>query len=64
MIKVGDWVTQYYKGYWMVIGIVPKYPNRYALSNEEAINTPEENWIIMKKGFTPKMGFKLDNACP
>ena len=47
MIKVGDWVTQYYKGYWMVIGIV---------------HTPEENWIIMKKGFTPKMVFKLDSS--
>ena len=24
-IKIGDWVTQYSAGYWMVVNIFPKY---------------------------------------
>lgn len=64
MIKVGDWVTQYYAGYWMVVDIKPKYA-------EETVNTEYEQykkgdligkWVLMKKAFTPKMKFKLDSA--
>ena len=25
MLKIGDWVTQYSKGYWQIIDIKPKY---------------------------------------
>lgn len=27
-IRVGDWVTQYSAGYWMVINIFPKYADK------------------------------------
>lgn len=57
MINVGDWVTQYYKGYWMVVRIVPKCSNK-----DEGIETKKGNWILMKKGFTSKMVFKLDSS--
>ena len=63
MIKVGDWVTQYYKGYWMVVRIIPKYSNNSDYTNEDnAIKTSKGNWVLMKKGFTPKMVFRLDSS--
>ena len=61
--KVGDWVTQYSKGYWKIIGVLPKYadmdydnePYHYRFGDQ--IGT----WVLMKKGFTPKMKFRLDS---
>ena len=62
-IKVGDWVTQYAAGYWMVVNIFPKYAdedysfNGYSRKKGDRIG----NWVVLKKGFTPKM--KPRNAC-
>lgn len=25
MLKIGDWVTQYSRGYWQIVDIKPKY---------------------------------------
>lgn len=62
-IKIGDWVTQYNAGYWMVINIFPKYAdedrnyNGYSWKKGDRIG----DWVVLKKGFTPKM--KPRNAC-
>ena len=62
-IKIGDWVTQYATGYWMVINIFPKYAdedrnyNGYSWKKGDRIG----DWVVLKKGFTPKM--KPRNAC-
>ena len=29
MLKIGDWVTQYSKGYWQIVDIKPKYAEEY-----------------------------------
>ena len=63
MLKVGDWVTQYYKGYWMVIKIIPRKPNNSNSENKvDSTKNQGGNWILMKKGFTPKMIFRLDSS--
>ena len=33
MIKTGDWVTQYSKGFWLVVDIKPKYADENYSSN-------------------------------
>ena len=63
MISIGDWVTQYSAGYWKVISIFPKYAdedysyNGYSWKKGDRLG----DWVILKKGFTPKM--KPSNAC-
>ena len=60
---VGDWVTQYSAGYWKVVAIYDKY------ADEDDWHTPPtyrkgdhiSYWVVLKKGFTPKM--KWSNAC-
>ena len=65
MIQIGDWVTQYSAGFWMVTDIKPKYAeedihdNRMNYKKGDLIGS----WILMKKGFTPKMKFRLDSEC-
>lgn len=60
MLKIGDWVTQYSKGYWQIIDIKPKYAeedyqyeNGFFQKKGDLIGS----WVLMKKGFTPKMKF-------
>lgn len=59
MIKIGDWVTQYSAGYWQVLDIVPKYADEDSESCKKGDRIGQ--WVILKKGFTPKM--KPANAC-
>ena len=59
MLKIGDWVTQYSAGYWKVLNIVPKYADENYASWKKGDRIGD--WVILKKGFTPKM--KPANAC-
>ena len=63
MIKVGDWVTQYSAGYWKVIDIIPKYADEDYNYNGKSWKKGDRlgDWVILKKGFTPKM--KPSNRC-
>ena len=62
-IKVGDWVTQYSAGYWKVVSIYPKYANEDYSYDGKSWKKGDRlgDWVILKKGVTPKM--KLSNAC-
>lgn len=48
-IKIGDWVTCYYTGYWQIVDLRPSYENG-KMSNMVA---------ILKKGFTINMKYNL-----
>lgn len=63
MIKTGDWVTQYSKGFWLVVDIKPKYADENYSSNgvEHKKGDLIGSWILMKKGFTEKMKFRVDS---
>ena len=63
MLKVGDWVTQYSAGYWQVAAIYPKYADQDYASETSSWKKGDRlsDWVILKKGFTPKM--KPSNAC-
>ena len=62
-IKVGDWVTQYSAGYWKVVNIYPKYADENYSYDDKSWKKGERlgDWVILKKGVTPKM--KPSNAC-
>ena len=62
-IKIGDWVTQYAAGYWQVVDIFPKYADEDYDRNGHSWKKGDRlgDWMILKKGFTPKM--KPSNAC-
>ena len=62
-IKIGDWVTQYSAGYWKVVNIFPKYADADYNCDGKSWKKGDRlgNWVILKKGFTPKM--KPSNAC-
>ena len=62
-IQIGDWVTQYSAGYWMVVNIFPKYADEDYSYNDKSWKKGDRlgDWIVLKKGFTPKM--KPSNAC-
>lgn len=62
-IRPGDWVTQYSAGYWKVIDIFPKYADADYSYNGTSWKKGDRlgDWVILKKGFTPKM--KPSNAC-
>ena len=62
-IKIGDWVTQYSAGYWKVVSIFPKYADEDYNYDGKSWKKGDRlgDWIILKKGFTPKM--KPSNAC-
>lgn len=63
MLKVGDWVTQYSSGYWQIVDIKPKYADEDRKT--DLINYKKGDligsWILMKKGFTSKMKFRVDS---
>ena len=62
-IKVGDWVTQYSAGYWKVMNIFPKYADEDYRSDRHSWKKGDRlgDWVILKKGFTPKM--RPSNGC-
>ena len=63
MLEIGDWVTQYSKGYWQIVDIKPKYAEEdYHFENGEFQKKGDliGSWILLKKGFTPKMKFMLN----
>lgn len=62
-IKIGDWVTQYSAGYWMVVNIFPKYADEDYSYNGESWKKGDRlgEWVVLKKAFTAKM--KPSNAC-
>lgn len=64
MLKIGDWVTQYSKGYWQIVDIKPKYAEedyQYEDGNCQKKGDLIGSWVLMKKGFTPKMKFMRDS---
>lgn len=64
MLTIGDWVTQYSKGYWQIVDIKPKYAqvdNLFGDGHKKGDITGY--WVIMKKGFTPKMKFRVESGC-
>ena len=66
MVKIGDWVTQYQKGYWQVVDIKPRYADEDY--NGETVQYKKGDLlgshVLMKKAFTPKMKFRLEcNSC-
>ena len=60
---VGDWVTQYSAGYWKVVAIYDKYADEDDWRNPPTYRKGDHisYWVVLKKGFTPKM--KWSNAC-
>jgi len=62
-LKIGEWVTQYSAGYWKVLAIFPKYADEDYCYGDKSWKKGERlgDWVILKKGFTPKM--KPSNAC-
>ena len=62
-IQVGDWVTQYSAGYWKVLSIFPKYADEDYDYEGNSWKKGDRlgDWVILKKGFTPKM--KPSNGC-
>ena len=63
MLKIGDWVTQYSAGYWKVLNILPKYADSDYSYNGNMWQKGDRlgDWVIQKKGFTPKL--RPSNAC-
>ena len=63
MLKIGDWVTQYSSGYWKVLNILPKYADSDYSYNGNMWQKGDRlgDWVILKKGFTPKL--RPSNAC-
>ena len=65
MVQIGDWVTQYRKGFWLVVDIKPKYADEDYFS--EVANKQRKKgdligyWILMKKGFSQQMKFRIDS---
>lgn len=63
--KIGDWVTQYSAGFWMVMDIKPKYAD----SDYDFQDTHWKKgcligqWVILKKAFTPKMKRSIRCEC-
>ena len=60
---VGDWVTQYSAGYWQVVAIYDKYADADDWRDPPTYHKGDHisYWVVLKKGFTPKM--KWSNAC-
>ena len=56
-IRIGDWVTQYSAGYWMVTNIFPKYADEdYSYGNNSWKKGDRlGDWVVVKKGFTAKI---------
>ena len=63
MLEIGNWVTQYRNGFWQIVEIKPKYAEENYTFEDGSSQKKGEligSWILLKKGFTPKMKFRLD----
>ena len=58
-LKIGMWVTQYSAGFWQIIDLKPKYAEKDMPGYEKGKQIGQ--WALMKKGFTPKMKFRIDS---
>ena len=58
-LKIGMWVTQYSAGFWQIIDLKPKYAEKGMPGYEKGKQIGQ--WALMKKGFTPKMKFRIDS---
>lgn len=63
-LHIGQWVTQYYAGYWRIVDIIPKYADCDFQYDDMSYKKGDQcgYWALMIKGFTPKMKFRLDSA--
>ncbi|MCQ2430861.1 MAG: hypothetical protein MJ192_11090 [Clostridia bacterium] len=63
-LKPGQWITQYNSGLWMVVGIAPRYAEE-AYTTKEGVHynkgDHDGDFVLMKKGFTSKMKFRVDS---
>ena len=59
----GKWVKQYRAGYWLVVGMKPKYAESGFAGENISWKKGDRlgDWALLVKGFTPKMKFKLDS---
>ena len=57
-LEVGAWVTQYSAGYWQIVDLKPKYAEEDRAGRRKGDLIGQ--WALLKKGFTPKMKFRLD----
>lgn len=63
MTKVGDWVKTCYAGYWKIVDIKPKYAECDECNEQRQCKKGDQiGWYaLIKKGFTPKMKFKVES---
>ena len=64
MMQIGTWVTQYSKGFWQIVDIKPKYADTDYVNDDGTIIRKGDligSWVLLKKGFTPKMRFRVDS---
>lgn len=63
-IRPGQWITQYNSGLWMVVGFAPRYAEE-AYTTKEGVHYEkgdhDGDFVLMKKGFTSKMKFRVDS---
>ena len=57
-LEVGAWVTQYSAGYWQIVDLKPKYAEEDRAGKRKGDLIGQ--WALLKKGFTPKMKFRMD----
>lgn len=60
-IRVGSWVTSYNAGYWQISAIFPKYADQDYQTKSFSCKKGDRlrDWVILKKGFTTKLKFRL-----
>ncbi len=59
----GDWVTQYAAGYWQIREILPQYADEDVCTDSVRWKKGDRigSWALLKKGFTPKMKFRMES---
>lgn len=62
MIKIGDFVTCYCKGYWQLVDLKPKIAEEDYFGENISYKKGDliGEWAILKKAFTPKMKPRID----
>ena len=63
-LKIGDWVTQFYKGYWQIVDIKPRLASDYEHYGQDRFKKGDVigEWVLLKKAFTQTMKFKLNSG--
>ena len=56
-VKKGDWVEGFSAGFWIVVDVKPKFATEDYASWKKGDRVGD--WVLLKKGFTPKMKFRL-----